>query len=53
MHEPIEATVRWLAAATAPDGRTAFQQMRDEATAMLAAAKARYMRASRSTASAR
>jgi hypothetical protein len=53
MHEPIEATVRWLAAATAPDGRAVFQEMRDEATAMLAAARASYLRARGVTASAR
>jgi hypothetical protein len=42
MHEPIEATVRWLAAATAPDARAALGEVRDEANAILAAARARY-----------
>jgi hypothetical protein len=42
MHEPIEATVRWLAAATAPDARAAFKEMHDEATAMLVVARQTY-----------
>ena len=42
MHEPVEATVRWLAAATAPDSRAAFAQVRGEAVEMLEAARASY-----------
>jgi hypothetical protein len=47
MHEPIEATVRWLAAATAPDASAAYEQLRQEASAMLAAARATYVTARR------
>jgi hypothetical protein len=47
MHEPIEATVRWLAAATAPDARAAFEQVRQEAATILAAARAGYATARR------
>jgi hypothetical protein len=53
MHEPIETTVRWLAAATAPDGRAAYEEIRREATTMLAAARARYAEARVSVAVAR
>jgi hypothetical protein len=42
MHEPIEATVRWLAAATAPDAREAFERVQAEATATLSRARANY-----------
>jgi hypothetical protein len=47
MHEPIEATVRWLAAATAPDAREAFERVRLEATATLVTSKASYASARR------
>jgi hypothetical protein len=47
MHEPIEATVRWLTAATAADARAVSKEMRDEATAMLVVARARYVAARR------
>jgi hypothetical protein len=52
VHEPIEATVRWLAAATAPDARAAFEDVNREATAMVATAKANYARARRAMAAA-
>jgi len=45
LHEPIEATVRWLAAATAPDAREALRHMRQEAVHTLAAAGRSYRRA--------
>lgn len=42
MHEPIEVTVRWLAAATSPEARTAFKQVRAEAEVLLREARRRY-----------
>ncbi|MGH7297566.1 MAG: hypothetical protein ACRELB_21695 [Polyangiaceae bacterium] len=48
MHEPIEATVRWLAAATAPDGQQAFKDVREEAETLLASAHRQYALARRS-----
>jgi hypothetical protein len=42
LHQPIEATVRWLAAATAPEGRAEGAQVRREAEEMLTAAKGSY-----------
>jgi hypothetical protein len=47
LHQPIEATVRWLAAATAPDGRAERDQLQREATEMLVAATTSYARARR------
>jgi hypothetical protein len=47
MHEPIEATVRWLAAATAPEAREAFEVVRARAEGMLSEAKASYTGARR------
>ena len=52
MHEPIEVTVRWLAAATAPDARVALEDVKREATEMVAAAKTNYARARRTSAAA-
>jgi hypothetical protein len=49
MHEPIEATVRWLAAATAPENRATLDEVRREAAEMLATAKQRYARAQHPT----
>ena len=45
MHEPIEATVRWLAATTATDVRATFRDVREEAGALVEGASARYLRA--------
>jgi hypothetical protein len=45
IHEPIEATVRWLAAATSPDGLAASVAIRAAAAEMLRAARMRYARA--------
>ncbi|MGH7293471.1 MAG: hypothetical protein ACRELB_00990, partial [Polyangiaceae bacterium] len=42
MHEPIEATVRWLAAATSPDGRTTYADVEREAVENLRDARSRY-----------
>lgn len=42
MHEPIDATVRWLAAATSPDGRAALDEMQREAAQMVSTVKQRY-----------
>jgi hypothetical protein len=45
LHEPTEATVRWLAAATSPEGRAASKEINAEACAMLSAARGHYAHA--------
>lgn len=45
LHEPIEVTVRWLAAATASDARTSVAEVREQAHAMFNAASNCYARA--------
>jgi hypothetical protein len=47
IHEPVEVTVRWLAAATSPEARGALTQIRCDAEALLCGARASYARARR------
>ncbi len=42
MHEPVEVTVRWLAAATSPEARAALVQAKSEAGALLREARRSY-----------
>jgi hypothetical protein len=45
LHEPIEATVRWLTAATTPDGSLALASLRSEAEGLLRSAQRAYVEA--------
>lgn len=45
MHEPVEVTVRWLAAATSPEARAAFKEIRGEAETLLREARTSYAHA--------
>jgi hypothetical protein len=51
VHETIAATVRWLAAATAPTKRAAFAEIHEEAMSLVAVARANYARARRRSSS--
>lgn len=43
MHEPVEVTVRWLAAATAPEAREALAKVKLEARELLRLARSSYV----------
>jgi hypothetical protein len=45
LHEPAGATIRWLAASTAREARTALDEIRREAATLLRQAKGSYARA--------
>ena len=42
LHEPVEATVRWLAATVAPEARVALEELTREARAAVGAARRAY-----------
>lgn len=42
LHEPIEATVRWLSATTAPEARAAFEDVQRQAAGLLWRARHNY-----------
>ena len=42
LHEPVEVTVRWLAAAVAPEARVALEEVTQQAKAVVADARRAY-----------